>query len=277
LPLISTAADKACEVLGAGCLDPQIACVSYGTAATINTTHEKYIEVVPLIPPYPAAVPGRYSLELQVNRGYWMVSWFKREFGLREQRLAEQRGVAPEELFDELVGAVPPGSEGLVLQPYWSPFLKHPEARGSIIGFSDVHTRAHLYRAILEGIAYALREGAENTSRRTKVPITGLRVAGGGSQSRAAMQITADIFGLPASRPHVYEASGLGAAIVASVGAGLHPDFETAVSTMTRVRDTFEPDPANQAVYEGLYQQIYKKLYPRVRPLYHKIKEITGS
>ncbi len=277
LPLISAAADKACEVLGAGCLDPQIACVSYGTAATINTTHRKYIEVIPLIPPYPAAVPGRYSLELQVNRGYWMVSWFKREFGLREQRLAEQRGVAPEELFDELVGAVPPGSEGLVLQPYWSPFLKHPEARGSIIGFSDVHTRAHLYRAILEGIAYALREGAENTSRRTKVPITQLRVAGGGSQSRAAMQITADIFGLPASRPHVYEASGLGAAIVASVGAGLHSDFETAVAAMTRVRDTFEPVPDNQAVYEGLYQQIYKKMYPRLRPLYHKIKEITGG
>ena len=101
LPLISAAADKACEVLGAGCLEPQIACVSYGTAATINTTHEKYIEVVPLIPPYPAAVPGHYSLELQVNRGYWMVSWFKREFGLREQRLAEQRGVAPDDLFDE--------------------------------------------------------------------------------------------------------------------------------------------------------------------------------
>ena len=97
-----------------------------------------------------------------------------------------------------------------MLQPYWSPGLKvpGPEARGAVIGFGDVHTRAHLYRAILEGLAYALREGAERTAKRSGVPITELRVAGGGSQSRAAMQLTADVFGLPTSRPHVYEASG---------------------------------------------------------------------
>ena len=107
--------------------------------------------------------------------------------------------------------SVPPGSQGLVLQPYWSPGLRSPgpEARGAIIGFGDVHTRAHIYRAILEGLAYALREGAERTEKRSKVKIKELRVAGGGSQSRAAMQLTADLFGLPASRPHVYEASGL--------------------------------------------------------------------
>ena len=130
-----------------------------------------------------------------------------------------------------------------MLQPYWSPGLKvpGPEARGAIIGFGDVHTRAHLYRAILEGLAYALREGAERTAQRSGVPITELRVAGGGSQSDAAMQITADIFGLPASRPHVYEASGLGAAIDAAVGLGLHPDFDTAVSEMTHLGETFEP------------------------------------
>ena len=69
-------------------------------------------------------------------------------------------------MFDDLVRAVPPGSDGLVLQPYWSPGLRAPgpEARGAVIGFSDVHTRAHIYRAILEGMAYALREGAERTS-----------------------------------------------------------------------------------------------------------------
>ncbi|MCJ7706372.1 MAG: FGGY-family carbohydrate kinase, partial [Anaerolineales bacterium] len=202
LPLIAAAADKACEVLGAGCLDPRIGCLSYGTTATINTTHQKYVEVIPLIPPYPAAVPGRYSLESQIYRGYWMVTWFKQEFGLREQRLAQERGVEPEALFDELVQAIPPGSQGLTLQPYWSPGLKHPgpEAKGAIIGFGDVHTRAHIYRAILEGLAYALREGAERTTRRSGIAIDQLRVAGGGSQSNAAMQLTADVFGLPASR-----------------------------------------------------------------------------
>jgi len=277
LPLIAAAADKACEVIGAGCVDPHIGCLSYGTTATINTTHRKYIEIIPLIPPYPSAVPGAYSLELQIQRGYWMVSWFKQEFGLREQGLAEERGIEPEVLFDELVRAVPPGSQGLLLQPYWSPGLKHPgpEARGAIIGFGDVHTRAHVYRAILEGLAYALREGAERTSKRSGVPITELRVAGGGSQSDAAMQLTADIFGLPTSRPHVYEASGLGAAMDAAVGLGLHPDFETAVREMTHLGRTFEPDPAAHAIYDGLYRQVYLEMYPRLRPLYETIRRLT--
>jgi sugar (pentulose or hexulose) kinase len=270
LPLIAAAADKATEVLGAGCLEPHIGCLSYGTTVTINTTHKKYIEVIPLLPPYPAAVPGQYSFEIQVQRGYWMVTWFKHEFGLREQKIADERGIEPEDLFDELVHSVPPGSDGLVLQPYWSPGLRFPgpEARGAIIGFSDVHTRAHLYRAILEGLAYAMREGAERTAKRSGIPVTELRVAGGGSQSDAAMQLTADVFGLPASRPHVYEASGLGAAVDAAVGIGVHPDFPTAIREMTHVRDTFEPDANAHRRYDDLYHGVYKKMYERLKPLY---------
>jgi sugar (pentulose or hexulose) kinase len=278
LPLIASAADKATEVIGSGCLDPRIACLSYGTTATINTTHRDYIEVIPLIPPYPSAIPGAYSLEVEIYRGYWMVSWFKQEFGLLEQTVAQESGVPPEVLLDELVRQTPPGSQGLILQPYWTPGIKvpGPEAKGAVIGFGDVHTRAHLYRAILEGIAYGLREAGDRINRRSREQIAELRVAGGGSQSSAAMQITADIFGLPASRPHVFEASGLGAAIDAAVGLGLHPDFETAVREMTRVRDTFEPDPAAHRLYDELYRRVYLKLYSRLRPLYEEIRDITG-
>jgi sugar (pentulose or hexulose) kinase len=275
LPIIAAAADKACEVIGAGCLDPHIACLSFGTAATINTTHTRYIEIIPLLPPYPAAVPGAYSLEIQVYRGYWMVSWFRKEFGYPEEDLARQSGQEPESLFDQLVESVPPGSDGLVLQPYWSPGLKAPgpEARGAAIGFTDKHTRAHLYRAILEGLAYALREGAERTSRRSGVPIREIRVAGGGSQSNAALQLTADIFGLPAARPHVYEASGLGAAIDAAVGLGIHPNFAAAIAEMTRLGDVFEPDLERHRLYDELYNQVYLKMYGRLQPLYHSIRK----
>ncbi|HQE99623.1 MAG TPA: FGGY-family carbohydrate kinase, partial [Anaerolineae bacterium] len=248
LPLIAAAADKACEVIGSGALDPHIGCLSYGTTATINTTQKRYVELIPLIPPYPAAVPDAYSLELQIYRGYWMVSWFKQEFAHEERQLAEQRGVEPEVLFEQLLAEAEPGARGLLLQPYWSPGIKvpGPEAKGAIIGFGDIHTRAHLYRAILEGLAYGLREGMERTVRRSGIPITELRVSSGGSQSNAAMQITADIFGLPATRPHTYETSGLGAAIDAAVGLGLHPDFEAAVAAMTHKGDTFEPNPATR-------------------------------
>ena len=274
LPLIAAAADKATEVLGAGCLEPQVACLSYGTTATINTTHKKYIEVIPLLPPYPAAVPAAYNFEIGINRGYWMVTWFKQQFGLREQNIADERGIEPEALFDELVRSVPPGSDGLILQPYWSPGLVFPgpEARGAVIGFSDVHTRAHLYRAILEGLAYALREAAERTEKRSGTRITELRVAGGGSQSDAALQLTADVFGLPASRPHVYEASGLGAAMDAAVGVGIHKDFPTAIREMTHVRDTFEPDTRTHARYDELYYNVYKKMYSRLKPLYESMR-----
>jgi sugar (pentulose or hexulose) kinase len=276
LPLIAAAADKATEVLGAGCIEPHIACLSYGTTATINTTHQKYIEVIPLIPPYPAAIPGQYSFEIQIYRGYWMVNWFKQEFGLREEGLAVEKGLVPEVLFDDLVRSVPAGSDGLVLQPYWSPGLRFPgpEARGAVIGFSDVHTRAHLYRAILEGLAYALREGAERTARRSRVAITELRVAGGGSQSEAAMQLTADVFGLPASRPHTYEASGLGAAIDAAVGAGIQPDFSSAIHEMTRLRDTFEPEPRMHERYNEIYYGVYKQMYKRLQPLYQVMRRL---
>ena len=278
LPLIAAAADKACEVLGVGALEPSIGALSYGTTATFNTTQRRYVEAIPLVPPYPAAVPGAYSLELNVMRGFWMVEWFKREFGDREVARSAGEGVEPEVLFDDLVRAVPPGSMGLTLQPYWSPGVRipGPEAKGAIIGWGDVHTRAHLYRAILEGLAYALREGAERTERRTKTRITELRVSGGGSQSPAAIQLTADVFGLPTSRPHTFETSGLGAAIVAAVGLGIHPSFEAAVAAMTRVAEVREPDPVAHRMYDELYRDVYRRMYPALKPLYGAIRRITG-
>ena len=278
LPLIAAAGDKACEVLGSGALDPGIGAISLGTTAAFNTTLRRYVEVIPLVPPYPAAVTGAWSLEVNVYRGYWMVEWFKLEFGAPEVARAAGLGVEVESLFAALVAATPPGSMGLTLQPYWSPGVRipGPEAKGAVIGWGDVHTRAHLYRAILEGLAYALREGAERTTRRTKIPIRELRVSGGGNQSPAAVQLTADVFGIPASRPHTHETSGLGAAIDAAVGLGIHPSFETAVAAMTRIEDTRDPDPATRAMYDDLYRGVYLRMYERLRPLYAEIRRITG-
>jgi sugar (pentulose or hexulose) kinase len=278
LPLIAAGADKACEVLGAGGVDPGIACLSYATTATINTTRRRYLETVRMLPPYPSAVPDHYNTEVMIYRGFWMVNWFKQEFGLREMQRARELNVEPEALFDALVNAGPPGSMGLTLQPYWSPGIRDPgvEAKGAIIGFGDVHTRAHIYRAILEGLAYALRQGKEKIERRSGTPVTRLRVSGGGSQSDAAMQLTADIFGLPAERPEVYETSGLGAAICCAVGLGLHADFPAAIAAMTRTGQVFQPDPTAQRVYQQLYTQVYLHMYRRLRPLYRRIRQITG-
>jgi sugar (pentulose or hexulose) kinase len=278
LPLIAAASDKACEALGAGCFEPHMACLSYGTSASVIVTQRRYREVRPMIPPYPAAVPGAYNLEVQLYRGYWLVEWFKQEFAHPERERARQRDIAPEALLDELVREVPPGALGLTLLPFWSPGLKvpGPEAKGAVIGFGEAHTRAHLYRALLEGVAYAMREGKEQIERRTGTPVRALRVAGGGARSQAAMQLTADIFGMPAVRPHIPEACALGAAIDAAVGLGLHPDAPAAARAMTRPGDSFAPNPEAGALYDALYRRVYRELYPRLKPLYDAIAEITG-
>jgi len=277
-PLIAAAGDKQCEALGAGAVEPDIAALSFGTTATLGTTHRRYLEAIPLVPAYPAAFPGAWLVELQVMRGFWMVEWFKREFGATEVARAAGLDIPPEALFEELLGASPPGSMGLMLQPYWMPGVRYPgaEAKGAVIGFGDVHGRAHIYRAILEGLAYALREGAERTVKRSKVPIRELRVSGGGSQSGAAVQLFADVFGLPASRPHTHEAAGLGAAIDVMLGLGIHADLVDAVAAMVRVTDRFEPDPAANRTYDDLYRSVYLPMYDRLRPLYREIRRITG-
>jgi sugar (pentulose or hexulose) kinase len=276
LPVVAGAADKACEILGAGAVTPDVGAISYGTTATINVTMARYLEATPLIPPYPAALPGQFIAEVQIYRGFWMVSWFKQQFGHPEVAAAVSQGVTPEALFDRLVREAPPGSDGLMLQPYWTPGVRTPgpEARGAVIGFTDAHTRAHLFRAILEGLAYALREGAERIQARSGVPVTSLRVSGGGSQSDAAMQVTADIFNRPACRPHTFETSGLGAAIAGAVGLGLYRDFATAVGAMTRLGAIFEPDPRHAALYEELYARVYKRMYQRLGPLYEDLQMI---
>lgn len=277
LPLVAAAADKACEVLGSGCVDLHQGSISYGTTATVNVTSSRYIEPLPLIPPYPGAMAGSYNMEVQIYRGFWLVSWFIREFGLSERLEAQEGNLAPEEVLDRVIDEIPPGSMGLLLQPYWSPGLRRPglEAKGAVIGFRDIHTRGHFYRAVLEGLAYALREGKERIEKRSRQKITELRVSGGGSRSRQIMQITADVFAMPVTRPHTWEASALGAAIVAAVGLKLMPDYKSAVAAMVRCGDTVFPDEESVHIYEKLYSRAYKHLYRRLKPLYRSIMDIT--
>ncbi len=277
LPLIAASNDKACDIVGSGCLSPERACISFGTTATINTQNKKYVELRPFLPPYPSAIPGQYYSEVTVVRGLWMVSWFKEEFGLQERMQAQDEEVAPEELLEKLLKDVPPGSMGLVCQPYWTPGPEHSScAKGAIIGFGDIHNRAYLYRSIIEGLVFALKEGAELTEKKNRVPITEVRATGGGSKSDSIMQITADVFGLPVQRPHTNETSVLGAAIDAAVGLKFFPGFDAAVGAMTRVSEVFAPIKKNEEIYRDLYRKVYLKMYKQLLPIFREIQSITG-
>lgn len=275
VPLIAAGSDKGCETLGTGCTCDGCASLSFGTTATVQFTTDKYVEPSTFMPAYPAMIKGKYNPETQIFRGYWMVTWFKNEFAHKEELEAKRLGIAPEALLDKVLADIPAGSNGLILQPYWSPSLKAPEAKGAIIGFSDKHTRAHIYKAIIEGIGYGLVEGLREMERRAKYNIKYLTVSGGGSSSDAICQITADMFGLPVKRVQTYETSGLGAAMIGFVGVGEYADIAEAQSGMVHYTDEFYPNEDNHKIYMLMYERVYKKMYKRVQPLYGEIKAIN--
>ncbi len=270
VPVIAGAADKACEVLGVGALENGVASISCGTTATINTTRSKYVEVVPFMPAYPAALPRHFNTEVQVFRGFWMVSWFLEQFGERERQLAMELGVAPESLLDQLLEQTEPGAHGLVLQPFWNPVLGEtgPEGRGSVIGFKDFHTRAHLYRALVEGLVFALRSGKERIERRTKTPVRRIRLSGGGAQSDHVAQIVADVLNLPVERFADCEASGRGAAMVGATAMGWYTSIEAAGTAMLGDIQCTSPNPQNAERYQAIYQNTYLPLYAKLKPLF---------
>jgi len=276
LPVVAAGSDKGCETLGTGCIGPGTASLSFGTTATVQTTSRRYREPIRFMPAYPAVLPGQFNLEVEVYRGYWMINWFKKEFGLREMREAKRLNVPPEELLNDLLRTVPPGALGLILQPFWGPGINTPEAKGAMIGFGDVHNRAHIYRAIIEGLGYALLDGLDKIEKCSGIAVDKLTVSGGASQSDEICQIAADIFDRPVVRGAVYEASGLGAAVVAAVGLGWHEGFEQAVSRMVRYGREFRPDPQRAHVYRQLYTRVYRRMYATLKPLYVEIRDITG-
>ena len=270
LPLIATGSDKGCETLGLSCIAPDSAAIGLGTTATIQFTLDRYMEPLPFIPAYPAVLKSHYNPEVQVYRGYWLISWFKREFAAKEVQEAESRGVPPEELLNARLAEVPAGCGGLVFQPYFTPGVVMPKARGAIIGFSDSHTRIHIYRAIVEGINFALLDGLLTMERRGGVKIKRLFVAGGGSQSDEICRITASMFGLPVCRIQTYEAAGLGSAVVAFTAIGIYRDVREAVAAMVHVRDEFLPDMREHEKYRAIYDGVFSRIFGRLLPLYKK-------
>lgn len=274
MPVIAAGSDKACEILGLGCITKEKAAIGLGTTATITFTMDKYLEPERFIPPYASIMKGCYTPEIEIFRGYWLISWFKKEFADKEMKQAEELGVSAEELLNRRIEEIPAGCEGLLFQPYFTPNVTMPTARGAIIGFSDQHTRIHIYRAIIEGINFALMDGMRLMEKRAGHKFKEIYLGGGGSQSDEICQITADMFGIPVIRTQTYEVSGMGCAIAAFVGLGVFKSYKEAVAAMVRRKDVFTPDMEQHKIYERLYEEVYKKIYGRLAGLYEKLYEI---
>jgi len=179
--------------------------------------------------------------------------------------------VAPGESFESLIAEAeswPPGAEGLLFLPYLAgertPHAD-PNARGAFVGLSLRHDRGALVRAVLEGVAFGLRDSLELLRKLGVEPRAG-RVSGGGARSDLWLRIVASVLGVPLERAAADEGAAYGAALLGGVAAGVFADVHEAVAACVRVRGRIEPEPAWADVYAGGYQR-YRALYPALRHL----------
>ena len=261
IKVYSPGTDKALEQVGQGAIEMTDVSISFGSAASVELLSDHYYEGESFIPVYRSALPNLYTPDYQVYRGYWMLKWFAKEFAFEyEWNTATQNGSNIEAELDRLLEITPVCNDGLYMLPFWGEGIKTVGARGAIIGFNDKHTRAHIYRAIIEGINFELYDGYLRLLRRGHLPspIKGY-VSGGGASSEKICQMTADLFNLPIKRCTFQDASILGASIAAFVYEGVYSSFDDAVKNMVETKDTFIPNKANHKTYMDFYNNVYKK------------------
>lgn len=223
--------------------------------------------------------PTGYFLETVILGGAYTLDWFIKQFcGPADQGETEIQSQSVNQTqtsqpipfrLEQMAQELPPGAEGLLLVPYWNSAMNpywDPAARGIIIGWQGRHGKAHMYRAILEGIAFELRLHLEGVAQALGQQIAQFIAMGGGTHSSMWLQVIADVTGIPIRVCDTPEAAALGAGILAASGSGMFPDVFQAAEAMTpRLSSTYLPEPARHKHYVHLYETVYRHLYPALR------------
>src|SRR6185436_20433361 len=209
------------------------------------------------------AMPNRWHV-MGVTQGAGLsLRWFRDQFGA-----GRDDGRDPYERLTEAAGQVPAGADGLLWTPYLmgerTPHLD-PNARAALVGLTASHTRAHVVRALLEGVAFSLRDTLE-IFREMNLPVNEIRLGGGGARSELWRQIQADVYGRVVKTLEAEEGAAYGAALLAGVGVGAWPSVEEACDSVVRVKAEVEPDRAAVAAMERQYQ-VFRRIYPAMRSL----------
>lgn len=276
LPVVAGAGDGQAAGLGAGLLSAERAYLNLGTAIVSGVCSPDYT-TDRAFRTLAGAAPGTYLLETDLKGGTFTLDWLVR----RWLRSREGTGATAAELLAGLESAaagLPPGAEGLLLLPYWCGVMNpywDDDASGAVLGWRDHHGPAHMYRAILEGVAFEQRLHTEGVEQATGRPIEGFVVMGGGARSDLWCQIVADVTGRPVQRSFTSEATALGAGVLAAWGSALHPSLPAAVAAMTSDGRRFLPGAA-EAHYSALYHDVYRELYPSVGPLLRRLSALRG-
>jgi xylulokinase len=261
IPVVGGGGDQAAGAVGTGAVDEGVATLSLGTSGVVFVpTAGPSIEAEGRLHAFCHAVPGRWHLMGVMLSAAGSLRWFRDT-------------LAPGEPFEALVaesGSVPAGAEGLLFLPYLTgERTPHPDplARGAFVGLTVRHTRAHLLRAVLEGVAFGLADSLD-LIRATGVPAPGqLRVSGGGTRSPLWRQIVADVLDVELATVTSAEGAAYGAALLAAVGAGWWDTAAEACAATIGVTGTTEPGPERD-VYPPLHDR-YRELYPALRPTFH--------
>jgi len=260
-PVMAGGGDQAAGAVGTGAVRPGVVSLTLGTSGVVFATTE-----APLVEPegrlhaFCHAVPGRWHFMGVTLSAAGSLQWYRDT-------------LAPKESFADLVteaGGAPAGSEGLLFLPYLSgertPY-PDPLARGSFVGLTLRHGRAHLTRAVLEGVAFSMRDCFALLRGAGLGEVKEVRIAGGGAKGPLWRRIVASVLGLPMVTVNSTEGAAYGAALLAGVGARAWPTVEAACDATIAVTGRDVPAPEWSAAYEALYPR-YRELYPALKPTY---------
>jgi xylulokinase len=276
LPVVAGVGDGQSAQLGTGAVHPGTYYLNLGSGVVSGTiadtySYDKSFRVLA------AGVAGKYTFETFIGGGTFNLQWFIEKFaGVDTKALGLE--LTPEQVLETAAAQLPPGAEGLMALPYWTgaltPYWDH-HARGALIGFTGRHGKSHVYRAMLEGIAFEQRFLTEGAEKATGTKASQIIVLGGGSRSKVWCQIVADVLQRPVTVVRESESTCLGSGMLAAVAVGLHPDIETAARLMSGSSATFTPDPERIKIYQDLYEA-YRMIYPALRDVFPHISKAVA-
>jgi xylulokinase len=274
LPVVAGLGDGQAAGLGVGITRPGQAYLNLGTGIVSGTFSADY-KTDRAFRVMAGGVPGSYLAETFFGGGTYNISWFVDRFS---DIPASPYGldILPEQVLEAAAAGLPAGSDGLlalpyltgVLSPYWD-----STARGVLFGLTGRHGKAHMYRAILEGLAFEQRLSTTGAEAVTGTVTDRFRLMGGGSRSTLWCQIISDIFQRPVEVAREAEATCLGAAMLAATASGFYGSVEEASTEMSGTGMTYEPDSIRGATYDRFYG-VYRALYPGLRQQFQNLQDV---
>lgn len=262
-PVVGGGADNACGAAGVGVLAPGDAVASWGTSGTVLApAAEPRVDPKLRAHTFCHVAPNTWYVMGVVLSAGGAFAWY------RDQFARELAGGDADRALDDEAASIAPGADGLTFVPYLqgerTPH-RDAAARGAFVGLTLAHTRAHLTRAVMEGVAFAMRDSV-SILRELGIAPDHLLLTGGGAKSAFVRQLQADVYDLPVTVVNREEGPAYGAALLAAVGAGAFPDLPTAAAaTLVRGAST-NPDVRTRQVYDAAYAR-FQAAYPALKPL----------